>query len=150
MRRCRRRSSSQVRKGLCVYCTNSGFTFSVWKFAQFPGKVYTGTIVALMQITYEQEAEGMRRPKTQTLRLCNHAQSGASLQIGPQPPSPYIAGNGNSRNFPSNYTPEQYLQTTYEQEAVGMGSPKTQHLRLCNQRTKRCELANWSATTIAV
>ena len=28
MRRCRRRITSQVRKGLCVYCTNSVFTFS--------------------------------------------------------------------------------------------------------------------------
>ena len=28
MRRRRRRIISQVRKGLCVYCTNSGFTFS--------------------------------------------------------------------------------------------------------------------------
>ena len=27
MRRCRRRITSWVRKGLCVYCTNSGFTF---------------------------------------------------------------------------------------------------------------------------
>ena len=28
MRRCRRRIISQVRKGLCVYCTNLGFAFS--------------------------------------------------------------------------------------------------------------------------
>ena len=28
MRRCRKRITSQVRKGLCVYCTNSGFAFS--------------------------------------------------------------------------------------------------------------------------
>ena len=35
-----------------------------------------------------------------------------------------------------------------EQEAVGMGRPKTQTLRLCNQRTKRYELANCSSCTI--
>ena len=28
MRRRRRRITSQVRKGFCVYCTNSGFAFS--------------------------------------------------------------------------------------------------------------------------
>ena len=28
MRRCSKRITSQVRKGLCVYCTNSGFAFS--------------------------------------------------------------------------------------------------------------------------
>ena len=34
-------------------------------------KPHHGTIVALMQTTYEQEAVGIGRPKTQTLRLCN-------------------------------------------------------------------------------
>ena len=38
----------------------------------------------------------------------------------------------------------------YEQEAVGMGRPKTQTMRLCNQRTKRYELGNYSSCTIAV
>ena len=42
------------------------------------------------------------------------------------------------------------MQTTYEKEAVGMGRPKTQTLRLCNQRTKRYELANCSSFTIDV
>ena len=41
------------------------------------------------------------------------------------------------------------IQTTYEQEAVGMGRPKTLTLRLCNQRTKRYELGNCSSCTIA-
>ena len=42
-----------------------------WKFAQIPCKTYKGTIVALIQTAHEKEAEGMRRPKTLTLRLCN-------------------------------------------------------------------------------
>ena len=42
------------------------------------------------------------------------------------------------------------MQTTYEKEAVGMGWPKTQTLRLCNQRTKRYELANCSSFNIDV
>ena len=42
------------------------------------------------------------------------------------------------------------MQTTYEKEAEGMGRPKTQTLRLCNQRTKRYELANCSSFTIDV
>ena len=41
------------------------------------------------------------------------------------------------------------IQTTYEQEAVGMGRPKTQTLPLCNQRTKQYELANCSSCIIA-
>ena len=41
------------------------------------------------------------------------------------------------------------MQTTYEQEAEGMRWPKMQLLRLCNQRTKRYELANCSSCTIA-
>ena len=40
--------------------------------------------------------------------------------------------------------------TIYEQEAVGMGRPQTQALRLCNQRTKRFDLGNCSSCTIAV
>ena len=38
-----------------------------------------------------------------------NAQSGTSLQIVPPPPSPYNAGNGNSRKYPANPTPEQSL-----------------------------------------
>ena len=41
------------------------------------------------------------------------------------------------------------MQTTYEHEAVGMGKPKPQTLRLCNQRTKRNELVISSSCTIA-
>ena len=37
----------------------------------------------------------------------------------------------------------------YEQEAVRMGRPKTQTIRLCNQRTKWYELANCSSTIAA-
>ena len=80
-------------------------------------------------------------------------QSGTSLQVVPPPPSPYIAGNGNSHKFRAKHYTRTILalmQTTYEQEAVGMGRPKSQSLRLCNQRTKRFELANCSASTIAV
>ena len=51
----------------------------------------------------------------------------------------YRIGNGNSRKFPAIYhgTIVALMQTTYEQDAVGIGRPKTQTLRLCNQRTKR-------------
>ena len=44
---------------------------SAMEIRQIPCKPHRGTIVALMQTTYEQEAVGMGRPKTQTLRLCN-------------------------------------------------------------------------------
>ena len=37
------------------------------------------------------------------------AQSGTSSQIVPHAPSPYNAGNGNSRKFPANPTTEQQL-----------------------------------------
>ena len=40
------------------------------------------------------------------------------------------------------------IQTAYEQGAVGMGRPKTQTQRLCNQCTKRNEQANCSSCTI--
>ena len=40
------------------------------------------------------------------------------------------------------------MQTTYDQETEGMGWPKMQFLRLCNQRTKRYELANCSSCNI--
>ena len=40
------------------------------QFVQIPCKLLPGTLVALMQITYEQQAEKMGWPKTQTIRLC--------------------------------------------------------------------------------
>ena len=54
----------------CSSCTIAA-KYRQWKFAQIPGKPYNGTIVSLMQTTYEQEAVGLGRPKTQSLRLCN-------------------------------------------------------------------------------
>ena len=77
-----------------------------------------------------------------------NAQIGTSLQIDPPPPSSYNVGNGNSRKFaqihgkPYSRTIVALMQTTYEEEAVGMGSPKRQTFRLLNERTKRYELAN--------
>ena len=120
---------------------------------KIPCKPYARTIVALIQSSYEQEAVGMRSTKTQTPRLCNQrtkrnelANRSAST-IGVQyrrwkfvqiPCKPYAR------------TIVALMQCTYEEEAVGMGSPKTQTLHLCNQPTKRYELANRSATTISV
>ena len=45
MRRCRKRISSQVRKCLCVYCTNRGFSFS---HSPFP-YLFNETLLALVQ-----------------------------------------------------------------------------------------------------
>ena len=143
----------------------------------------------------------------QTLRLCNQRTKRYELANCSYSPSPYNAGNGNSRKFRQNLprnncctnanyilegscangeaknanppfvqsahkavrarklfllhhrrimsameiransyhgTIAALLQTTYEKEAVGMGRPKMQTLRLCNQLTKRYELANCS------
>ena len=124
-----------------------------WKFAQIPGKPYTRTIVALMQTTYEQEAVGMGSPKTQTLRLCNQRTERYELANRSASTIAVLYRQWKFAQIPGKpYTRTivALMQTTYEQEAVGMGSPKTQTLRLCNQRTERYELANRSASTIAV
>ena len=124
-----------------------------WKFAQIPGNLHPGTIVALMQTTYEQEAEGMWRPKTQTLRLCNQRTKRCELVNWSATTIAVQFRQWKLPQFPGNLYPGTIvalMQTTYEQEAAGMRRPKAQTLRLCNQRTKRCELANWTATTIAV
>ena len=82
-----------------------------------------------------------------------NAQSGTGLKIAPPPPSACNIGNGNSCKIPCKpyaRTIVALIQSSYEQEAVGMRSTKTQTPRLCNQRTKRNELANRSASTIGV
>ena len=116
-------------------------------------KPYTRTIVALMQTTYEQEAVGMGSPKTHTLRLCNqrtkryesvNRSTSTVAVLYRQWKFAQILGKPYPRRIVA------LMQTTYEQEAVGMGSPKTHTLRLCNQRTKRYEPVNRSASTIAV
>ena len=110
------------------------------KFAQIPCKPYPRTIVTLMQTTYEKEAVGMESPKTQTLCLCNKRtkryelanRSASTIAVlFRQWKFAQIPGNPYSRTIVA------LMQTIYEQEAVGMGSPKTQTLRLCKQRTKR-------------
>ena len=49
MRRRRRRITSQVRKGLCVYCTNSWFTFSN---SSFPGLLELSAVSLTSQMNY--------------------------------------------------------------------------------------------------
>ena len=130
-----------------------GVQYRRWKFVQIPFKPYARIIVALMQSTYEQEAVGIGSPKTQTLRLCN------------QPTKRYEVANRSATTISVHYRQWKFvqipckpyartivalMQSTYEQEAVGMGSTKTQTPSLCNQRTKRFELANRSASTVAV
>ena len=141
----------------CELANWSGSTIDVyclqWKFAHFPGNLYPGTIVALMQTTYEQEAEGMRRPKTQTLRLCNHRTKRCELANWSGSTIAVYCLQWKFAHFPGNLYPATIvalMQTTYEQEAEGMRRPKTQTLRLYNQRTKRCEVANLSTTTFDV
>ena len=122
------------------------------KLFRLHGKPYPRTIVALMQTTYKQEAVGMGRPKNASLpfvqsthkavRACKlflllHRRIVSAMEI-----------RVNSLQTRAR-TIVALMQTTYEQEAVGMGRPKTQPLRLCNQRTKRYELANCSSCTIA-
>ena len=105
---------------------------------KFPA-IYHGTIVALTQTTYKQETVGTVRPKTQSLRLCNLRTKRYDLANCSYCAISKRIGNANSRKFPAIYhgTIVALMQTTYEQDAVGIGRPKTQTLRLCNQRTKR-------------
>ena len=49
MRRRRRRITSQIRKGLCVYCTNSWFTFSN---SSFPGLLELSAVSLTSQMDY--------------------------------------------------------------------------------------------------
>ena len=149
---------------LCNQCTKryelanrSPSTIAVlyrhWKFAQIPGKTYPRTIVALMQTPYEQEAVGMGSPKTQTLGLCNQCTKRYELAVRSASTISELYRQWIFAQIPGKTYPRTIvalMQTTNEQEAVGMGSPKTQTLGLCNQRTKRYELANPSASTIAV
>ena len=128
-------------------------SYRQWKFAQIPGKPYPRTIVALMQTTYEQEAVGMGSTKTQILRLCNQCTKRYEPSNRSASTVAVLYRQWKFAQIPGKLYPRTIvalMQTTYEQEAVGMGSPNTQTLRLCNQRTKRYEPANRSASTFAV
>ena len=95
----------------------------------------------------------MGRPKTQTLGLCNQRTKRYELA---NCSSCTIAVYCRQWKFvqipckPYDGTIVALMQTLYEKEAVGMGRRKNHTLRLCNQRTKRYELANCSSFTIDV
>ena len=140
-----------------VLANRSASTIAVlyrqWKFAQIPGKPYPRTIVALMQTPYKQEAVGMGSTETQTLRLCNQRTKRYELANHSASTIAVLYRQWKFAQIPSKPYPRTIvalMQTPYSQEAAGMGRPKTQTLRLCNQRTKRYDHANPSASTSAV
>ena len=121
------------------------------KFAQIPCKSYHGTIVCtnanyILARSCENGEDENANPlfvqsthkavRACKLFLLHHRLIMQSMEI-----------RSNSRK-PYHGTIAALMQSSYKQEAVGMGRTKTQTLRLCNHRTKRYELANCSSCTI--
>ena len=123
-------------------------TISVLKFPQVQGSMQRVRKVVVDQITYENEARGLKSLKIQGFSRCNEGTIGDGAMNNPNPTGCNVKETISVLKFPQVQGSMQRArkvavdQIAYENEATGLKSLKIQGVSRCNEGTIRDRAVN--------